>query len=332
MTPGCEFAIDRLYLFDTTLRDGAQTQGVDFTVADKVAIARELDLLGIDYIEGGWPGANPTDDRFFADPPAFQNAKFVAFGMTRAPAAAPPTIPASTPSCNAKFVAFGMTRRAGRSAGNDPGLNAILSTRARTVCMVGKTWDFHVDVALELDRTEYVEMIGDSIAHAKTRMDEVMFDAEHFFDGYKANPDYAMACLAAAEKNGARWLVLCDTNGGTLPHEIERIVGEVVKKIPGDRLGIHTHNDTENAVANTLAAVRAGVRQVQGTINGLGERCGNANMISLIPNLVLKMGFETGLKDGAMQRLTHLSRLLDDRLNVGTNRSAAYVGTPRLRP
>ena len=158
-------------------------------------------------------------------------------------------------------------------------------------------------------------------------MDEVMFDAEHFFDGYKANPDYAMACLAAAEKAGARWLVLCDTNGGTLPHEIERIVGDVVKKIPGERLGIHTHNDTENAVANTLAAVRAGVRQVQGTINGLGERCGNANMIALIPNLVLKMGFETGLKDGAMQRLTHLSRLLDDRLNVVPNRSAAYVGT-----
>ncbi len=239
---------NRVYLFDTTLRDGAQTQGVDFTVADKAAIARELDLLGIDYIEGGWPGANPTDDRFFADPPEFQNAK---------------------------FVAFGMTRRAGRSAANDPGLAAILQTKARNVCMVGKTWDFHVDVALEVDRTEYLEMISDSLAYAKTRMDEVMFDAEHFFDGYKANPDYAMACLAAAEKAGAR----------------------------------------------------AGVRQVQGTINGLGERCGNANMIALIPNLVLKMGFDTGLKDGALQRLTHLSRLLDDRLNVVPNRSAAYVGS-----
>src|SRR6478736_5586267 len=262
---------NRVYLFDTTLRDGAQTQGVDFTVADKVAIARELDRLGIDYIEGGWPGANPTDDRFFADPPEFRNAK---------------------------FVAFGMTRRAGRSAANDPGLNALLQTKARHVCMVGKTWDFHVDVALELDRTQYVDMIGDSIAHAKARMDEVMFDAEHFFDGYKANPDYAMACLKAAEANGARWLVLCDTNGGTLPHEIERIVGEVAQKIPGERLGIHTHNDTENAVANSLAAVRAGVRQVQGTLNGLGERCGNANLIALIPNLVLKMGFDTGLKGG----------------------------------
>ena len=291
---------NRLYLFDTTLRDGAQTQGVDFSVADKAAIARELDLLGIDYIEGGWPGANPTDDRFFADPPEFRNSK---------------------------FVAFGMTRRAGRSAANDPGLSAILQTRARNVCMVGKTWDFHVDVALEVDRTEYLGMIEDSIAYAGTKVEEVMFDAEHFFDGFKANPAYALDCLKAAERGGSRWLVLCDTNGGSLPHDIERIVGEVTRTFPGTRLGIHTHNDTENAVANTLAAVRAGVRQVQGTINGLGERCGNANMIALIPNLVLKMGFETGLKPGAMQRLTHLSRLLDDRLNVTPNRSAAYVGT-----
>ena len=290
---------NRIYLFDTTLRDGAQTQGVDFTVADKVAIARELDLLGIDYIEGGWPGANPTDDRFFAEPPEFKNAK---------------------------FTAFGMTRRAGRSAANDPGLAAILATRARNVCMVGKTWDFHVDVALEVDRTEYLEMIGDSLAYAKTRMEEVMFDAEHFFDGYKANPDYAMACLAAADKAGARWLVLCDTNGGTLPHEIERIVGEVAKKIPGERLGIHTHNDTENAVANTLAAVRAGVRQVQGTINGLGERCGNANLVSLIPTLKLKTGFETGISDEDLTHLTRASRLLDELLNRAPDRHAPYVG------
>src|SRR6476469_8049455 len=154
-----------------------------------------------------------------------------------------------------------------------------------------------------------------------------MFDAEHCFDGFKEDSEYTLSCLEAAHSAGARWIVLCDTNGGTLPHEIEAIVGRVLSSIPGERLGIHTHNDTENAVANTLAAVRAGVRQVQGTINGLGERCGNANMISLIPNLVLKMGFETALKDGALQRLTHLSRLLDDRLNIGTNRSAAYVGT-----
>jgi len=290
---------NRVYLFDTTLRDGAQTQGVDFTVADKAAIARELDRMGIDYIEGGWPGANPTDDRFFADPPAFKTAK---------------------------FVAFGMTRRAGRSAANDPGLAALVGTKARHVCMVGKTWDFHVDVALEVDRTEYLGMIEDSVAFARTRVEEVMFDAEHFFDGYRANPAYALDCLRAAERAGARWLVLCDTNGGTLPRDIERIVGEVAQQIDGGKLGIHCHNDTENAVANSLAAVRAGARQVQGTINGLGERCGNANMIALIANLVLKMGFDTGLAPDAMGRLTHLSRLLDDRLSLPSNRSAAYVG------
>lgn len=293
-------ADNRVYLFDTTLRDGAQTQGVDFSVADKTAIAIELDRIGIDYIEGGWPGANPTDDRFFAAPPTFNQAK---------------------------FVAFGMTRRAGRSAANDPGLNAILSTAARTVCMVGKTWDFHVDVALELGRTEYVDMIADSIAVAKTRVDEVMFDAEHFFDGYKANRDYAMTCVREAHRAGARWLVLCDTNGGTLPHDIERIVGEVCREIPGSAIGIHCHNDTENAVANSLAAVRAGARQVQGTINGLGERCGNANMIALVPNLMLKMGFDTGIPAENLAKLTHLSRLLDDRLNLPPHRGAAYVGS-----
>ena len=293
-------ADNRVYLFDTTLRDGAQTQGVDFSVADKAAIARELDRLGIDYVEGGWPGANPTDDRFFADPPTFASAR---------------------------LVAFGMTRRAGRSAANDPGLNAILATRARSVCMVGKTWDFHVDVALELDRTEYVDMIADSVVHAGTRVDEVMFDAEHFFDGFKANRDYAMSCLRAARDGGARWIVLCDTNGGTLPDEIERITAAVCEKIPGSKIGIHCHNDTENAVANSLAAVRAGARQVQGTINGLGERCGNANLIALIPNLMLKMGFETGLARDKLGGLTHLSRLLDDRLSLPPNRSAAYVGT-----
>ena len=290
----------RVYLFDTTLRDGAQTQGVDFSVADKVAIARALDEIGIDYIEGGWPGANPTDDRFFAAPPTFKRSK---------------------------FVAFGMTRRAGRSASNDPGLNALVGTKARTVCMVGKTWDFHVDVALELGRTEYVEMITDSVAYARTRTEEVMFDAEHFFDGFKANRDYALTCVREAHAAGARWVVLCDTNGGTLPHEIERIVGEVTRDIPGTSLGIHTHNDTENAGANTLAAVKAGVRQVQGTINGLGERCGNANMIALIPNLALKMGFDVGMNAEKIATLTHLSRLLDERLNIAPNRSAAYVGT-----
>jgi 2-isopropylmalate synthase len=219
-----------------------------------------------------------------------------------------------------------MTRRAGRSAANDPGLNAILSTAARNVCMVGKTWDFHVDVALELGRTEYVDMIADSIAHAGTRVEEVMFDAEHFFDGFKANRDYAMTCIREAHRAGARWIVLCDTNGGTLPHEVERIVGEVCGEIPGTSIGIHCHNDTENAVANSLAAVRSGARQVQGTINGLGERCGNANIVSLIPNLMLKMGYDVGITPANLTKLTHLSRLLDDRLNLAPNRGAAYVG------
>lgn len=290
---------NRIYLFDTTLRDGAQTQGVDFNPADKALIARELNDVGIDYIEGGWPGANPTDDAFFADPPP----------MTRS-----------------KLTAFGMTRRPGRSADNDPGLTAILGTKADCVCMVGKAWDFHVDVALEIDLEENIQMVADSVKHAATKVSEVMFDAEHFFDGYKANPEFALGCLKAAIDNGARWVVLCDTNGGTLPDEVERIVSEVCAEIPGDKVGIHTHNDTGNAVANTLAAVRAGARQVQGTINGLGERCGNANLISVIPSLVLKMGYETNVSKEDLHKLTHLSRMLDERLNRQPDRGAPYVG------
>lgn len=290
---------ERIYLFDTTLRDGAQTQGVDFTVADKVAIATALDELGVDYIEGGWPGANPTDDSFFEAPPTLNTAKLVAFGMTRRP---------------------------GRSVENDPGLAPLVGGKAGAVCLVGKSWDFHVDVALEIPREENVAMIADSIAYAKKRKGEAMYDAEHFFDGYKANPDYALECVNAAYAAGARWIVLCDTNGGTLPHEVERIVAEVTEHIPGDHLGIHAHNDTENAVANSLAALRAGVRQVQGTLNGLGERCGNANLCSLIPTLVLKMDYETGIGDDALRRVTHISRLLDDRLNRTPDRHRAYVG------
>ena len=289
----------RVYLFDTTLRDGAQTQGVDFNVGDKQALAAALDRLGVDYVEGGWPGANPTDDAFFGNAPRFSRAKFVAFGMTRRP---------------------------GRSAANDPGLAALLNAKTHAVCMVGKSWDFHVDVALGIPRAENVAMIAESVAHAKERVAEVMFDSEHFFDGYKNNPAYALECAEAAYKAGARWVVLCDTNGGTLPHEIERIVGEVTRKIPGSHLGIHCHNDTENAVANSLAAVRAGVRQVQGTLNGLGERCGNANLVSLIPSLMLKTDFKLGLDGNDLKQITHLSRLLDERLNRAPSCSAAYVG------
>jgi 2-isopropylmalate synthase len=290
---------NRIYLFDTTLRDGAQTQGVDFTVADKVAIAKVLDELGIDYIEGGWPGANPTDDAFFNDPPVLAGAVLVAFGMTRRP---------------------------GRSAENDPGLAPLLSGTTAAVCLVGKSWDFHVDVALEIPREENVSMIADSIALSKARKSEAIYDAEHFFDGYKANPDYALQCIKAAYDNGARWVVLCDTNGGTLPDEVERIVGEVTAHVPGSHLAIHAHNDTENAVANSLAAVRAGARQIQGTLNGLGERCGNANLCSLIPTLVLKLGYATGVTEEGLRKLTHASRLLDDRLNRIPNRHQAYVG------
>jgi 2-isopropylmalate synthase len=294
---------ERLYLFDTTLRDGAQTQGVDFSVEDKTNIAIALDELGIDYIEGGWPGANPGDTAFFNNPPTFKNATFTAFGMTKRP---------------------------GRSVSNDPGLSAILDAKTPAVCLVGKSWDFHVDVALGITQEVNIELISDSIAEAVRQGREAMYDAEHFFDGYKANPEFALSCLKAAHDAGARWVVLCDTNGGPLPDEVERIVTEVTQHIPGSHLGIHTHNDTENAVANTLMAVKAGVRQVQGTLNGLGERCGNANIISLIPSLMLKEPYKSlvdmGISEKGLKSLTSVSRLLDEILNRSPNMHQAYVG------
>jgi 2-isopropylmalate synthase len=289
----------RITLYDTTLRDGAQTYGVDFSLADKRAIALALDALGIDMIEAGWPGANPSDTAFFDDLPRLRHAR---------------------------FSAFGMTRRTGRSASNDPGLNKVLSAGVSAVCLVGKTWDFHVTKALEISLPENIALIGDSVRHATTRSDEVLFDAEHFFDGFKANRGFALDCVKAAAEAGARWIVLCDTNGGTLPHEIERIVAEVASVIPGERLGIHCHDDTGNAVANSLAAVRAGARQIQGTLNGLGERCGNANLITLIPTLMLKLGYELGVTEAGLARLTSVSRLLDERLGRAANTRAPYVG------
>jgi 2-isopropylmalate synthase len=290
---------ERIYLYDTTLRDGGQTHGVDFTIADKVAIAELLDQLGIDYVEGGWPGANPTDDGFFAAPPALARAK---------------------------LCAFGMTRRSGRSAANDPGLASLFQSNADAITLVGKSSAAQVALALGVPLDENLRMIEESIAEACRRVSEVLFDAEHFFDGYQADPGYALACLEAARRGGARWIVLCDTNGGRLPHEIATIVERTAALIPPDGLGIHTHNDTENAVANTLAAVQAGARQVQGTLNGLGERCGNANLVSLIPTLALKMGYETGVGDDGLARLTAVSRALDERLNRVPDRHAAYVG------
>jgi 2-isopropylmalate synthase len=293
---------ERLYLFDTTLRDGAQTNGVDFTLADKLVIARMLDELGVDYIEAGYPGANPIDTGFFAE---YRSAR-------------------------AKITAFGMTRRPGRSASNDPGLAALLAAEADAICFVAKSWDHQVRAALETTEEENLASIRDSVRAAKARGREVLLDCEHFFDGYKANPAYALACAKAAYDEGARWVVLCDTNGGTLPHEVEKIVGEVCEQIPGDHVGIHTHNDTEQAVANTFAAVRAGARQIQGTLNGLGERCGNANLVSIIPTLKLKdeyaEKFDVGVSNDALGHIARVSHALDDLLNRASDRHAPYVG------
>src|SRR5881409_1175599 len=294
---------ERLYLFDTTLRDGAQTNGVDFTLHDKQIIAQMLDELGIDYVEGGYPGANPTDTEFFATKPKLGHARFTAFGMTRRP---------------------------GRSASNDPGLAGLIEAKADAICFVAKASAYQVRVALETTNEENLASIRDSVAAAKAAGREVMVDCEHFFDGYKENADFALACAQAAHDSGARWVVLCDTNGGTMPHEIETIVGHVVKHIPGSHVGIHAHNDTEQAVANSLAAVRAGARQIQGTLNGLGERCGNANLISIIPTLKLKREFsnrfEIQVSEQQLKQLKHASHTLDEILNRAPNRHAPYVG------
>ena len=291
---------DRIYLFDTTLRDGGQTRGVDFTFADKQFIAHALDEFGIDYIEGGWPGANPTDDQFFAADQIFESAK---------------------------LVAFGMTRKGGRSAANDPGLNALLNVKAEASCLVGKTWDFHVTKALNLSLEENLTMIEDSIAATKARAFEPMFDCEHYFDGFKANPDYALKCVSAALAGGASWVILCDTNGGSMPDEIFDIVAQTKSTYPNAALGIHCHNDTGLATANSLAAVKAGARQVQGTLNGLGERCGNADLITLIPNLMLKLGYKTNIMPEKLVKLRGLSLMLDDRLNRAPHPQAPYVGS-----
>lgn len=294
---------ERLYLYDTTLRDGQQTQGVQFSTAEKKQIAQALDSLGVDYIEGGWPGANPTDSAFFDE----------------------------APETRATLTAFGMTKRAGRSAENDDVLAAVMNAGTKSVCLVGKSHDFHVTAALGITLEENLDNISQSVAHIVAQGREALFDAEHFFDGYKANPDYALAACRAALEAGARWVVLCDTNGGTMPSDIKSIVNEVIQAgIPGENLGIHTHNDTENAVACSLAAVEAGARQIQGTLNGLGERCGNANLTTLIPTLLLKepyrTHFDTGVNLEALVELTQVSRMLDDILNRVPMRQAAYVG------
>lgn len=293
---------ERLYLFDTTLRDGAQTSGIDFSLEDKITVAALLERLGVDYIEGGYPGANPADTEFFSKPRTER----------------------------ATFTAFGMTKRPGRSVSNDPGLQDLLSSAASAICFVAKSWDYHVKVALGVTNEENLDSIHQSIDAAKSAGKIAMLDCEHFFDGYKANPDYALACAKTAYDAGARWVVLCDTNGGTMPAEVETIVAAVCAIIPGDHVGIHSHNDTEQAVANTFAAIRAGARQVQGTLNGLGERCGNANLISIIPSLKLKPEFadkfDIGVTDDQLSQVTAISRAFDEVLNRSPNRHAPYVG------
>ncbi|WP_194245079.1 citramalate synthase [Donghicola mangrovi] len=294
---------EKLFLYDTTLRDGQQTQGVQFSTPEKHQIADALDMLGVDYIEGGWPGANPTDSAFFEE----------------------------APETNAVFTAFGMTKRAGRSAENDEVLAAVLNAGTPAVCLVGKTHDFHVTCALGITLEENIENIRASVAHIVAQGREALFDAEHFFDGYRANPDYALEAVKTAYAAGARWVVLCDTNGGAQPSVIADVVRDVIAAgIPGDHLGIHCHNDTEQAVAGSLAAVLAGARQIQGTLNGLGERCGNANLTTLIPTLKLKEPyaslFETGVTDEALEGMVKVSRMLDDILNRVPFRQAPYVG------
>ena len=294
---------EKIYIFDTTLRDGAQTEGVDFSVEDKNKIAKVLSEIGVDYIEGGWPGANPVDTEFFSKPIELDKSI---------------------------FTAFGMTKKTGRSAENDPSLSSLINASCSAVCVVGKAWDFHVKIALGIKNEDNLENIKETAKHIVKNGKEFLFDAEHFFDGYKSNPNYALDCLKHAYDHGARWLVLCDTNGGTLPHEVGEIVSEVSKVIPGKNLGIHAHNDTENAVANSLIAIQAGARQLQGTINGLGERCGNANLMSLIPTLSLKKSFsdkyEINIKKDKLSTLTNCSRLLDEILNRKPNKNLAYVG------
>jgi len=286
-------------LYDTTLRDGTQAEDVSFLVADKIRIAQKLDELGIHYIEGGWPGSNPKDIAFFKD------IKTVSLG-------------------HARIAAFGSTRRAKTTPDKDSNIRTLIQADPDTVTIFGKTWDFHVREALRISQEENLELINDSLAYLKEHVGEVIYDAEHFFDGYKANPDYALKTLKAAEEAGVDCIVLCDTNGGTLPHELPGIIAEVKKSV-STPLGIHTHNDGECAVANSLVAVENGIVHVQGTINGFGERCGNANLCSIIPALRLKMGREC-VSDEQLKELRSVSRYIYELANLVPNKHQAYVG------
>jgi 2-isopropylmalate synthase len=286
-------------IYDTTLRDGTQGEGVSFSMEDKVRLASRLDAFGIHYIEGGWPGSNPKDLRFFR---RMQDVSLK----------------------HARLAAFSMTRRAGGVADSDPNMLAIIESGAPVATIVGKSWDFHVTGALETTLAENLAMIHDSIAWLRPRTEEVLFDAEHFFDGFRANREYALATLKAAEAGGAHWLVLCDTNGGTLPAELVGVV-QAVRRAVKTPLGIHVHNDAECAVANSLAAVLEGVDQVQGTVNGFGERCGNANLVSVIPALVLKLGIEC-IPAAHLRELRDLARFVSELANRTPWSAQPYVG------
>ncbi|PCI04437.1 MAG: citramalate synthase [Hyphomicrobiales bacterium] len=294
---------ERITLFDTTLRDGQQTPGVDFSVQDKIVIAKMLDDFGIDYVEGGYPGANPTDSEFFSQKRTEK----------------------------ASFVGFGMTKRPGVSVSNDPGIAGLLQSKTDAICFVAKAWDYHVRVALRTTNEENLDCIKQSVEAVVADGREALVDCEHFFDGYKANPEYALECAKTAFKAGARWIVLCDTNGGTQPSEIKAAVKAVMEHVPGKNLGIHAHDDTGQAVANSLAAIDAGVRQIQGTLNGIGERCGNANLISIIPTLMLKPvyseRFETGISSEKLAEITGLSHKFDELLNRASHTQAPFVGS-----
>ncbi|MFV1999493.1 MAG: citramalate synthase [Acidimicrobiia bacterium] len=289
-------------IYDTTLRDGTQQEGISLTARDKLAICGLLDDLGVSYIEGGWPGANPKDDEFFVR------------ARTELDLA------------TARLVAFGATRRAGRAASDDEQVQGLLEAGTSTVCIVGKAWDYHVDHALGVSHDEAVAMVGDTVDFFRSQGREVFFDAEHFFDGYRSKPELAMAVLQAAHDAGAARLVLCDTNGGFLTDEVERTVGEVTERIPDATFGCHFHNDSGLAVGNSLTAVNTGVFQVQGCINGYGERTGNADLCSVIPNLSLKMGIES-IPEERLNRLTTISHHIAEIVNLTLDPHLPYVGS-----
>jgi 2-isopropylmalate synthase len=286
-------------LYDTTLRDGTQAEDISFLVEDKIRIAKKLDEFGIHYIEGGWPGSNPKDVSFFKD---IKKEKL----------------------SRAKIAAFGSTRRAKVTPDKDNNIKTLVQAEPDVVTIFGKTWDFHVHEALRISLEENLELINDSLVYLKERVPEVFYDAEHFFDGYKANPDYAMKTLKAAADANVDCIILCDTNGGSMPYEVEKIIRAVRKEI-STPLGIHTHNDGECAVANSVVAVNEGIVQVQGTINGFGERCGNANLCSIIPALVLKLKRDC-ITHEELKKLRELSRFVDELANLSPAKHQAYVG------